>query len=404
MNEDARNGKAPGVTGAEGALRVLPSGPVPRISSLLIKPVSALCNLACSYCFYLDRDSDPYKAAAVGKMNDETLAALIRKYLEYSYPQTVFAWQGGEPTLAGVDFFEKACRLQQRYGAAGQSVGNSLQTNAVLLDERWCDVLNEYNFLLGVSLDGPENVHDFHRVNRAGDGSWRKVMQSIELLQRRGVEFNILSVVSQANVRRAKDVYRFYRKLGVAHIQYIPLAEFDSAGEPLPWTVTPREYGRFLVETFRLWWPNRRRVRIRLFDNIAEGLAGLLPGNCALQGSCDSYCVIEHNGDAYPCDFFVREEWKLGNVADDSFDEIARRARRFRFAGKKSVPHPTCEECKYLSLCLRGCPKLREGRRGRFEDLDYFCEAYRMIFRTAVPKLRKEVEKLGARACEFENA
>ncbi len=379
----------------EGGLRVLRPRPAPPVSSLLSKPVSALCNLACSYCFYIDRESDPYRERSVRTMSRETLAAMIRNYMEYSPRQATFAWQGGEPTLAGREFFEEACRLQQRYGAPGQQVGNSLQTNATLLDERWCETLKRYNFLVGVSLDGPQAIHDSYRLKRGGQGSWRRVMQSVELLRRNGVEFNILCVVSKANVRRARDLHRFFRKLGVEYVQYIPIAEFQPGGAPRPWSLTPQEYGCFLAETFRLWWPNRRRLRIRFFDNLAEALAGLKPGSCSLHDSCDSYCVVEHNGDVYPCDFFVREEWKLGNVNDTSFGEIARHTRRFEFATRKSLPHSECEECKYASICRRGCPKLREGRLGRFEDLDYFCQAYKTAFRVAVPKLRKEVEKLG---------
>lgn len=385
-------------TVSEGALRTLsPDRPVPPISSLLIKPTSAQCNLACSYCFYVDRDSDPYKGAG-RTMDRDTLAALVRNYMEYSTGQAVFAWQGGEPTLAGPEFFEEACRLQQRYGASGQSVANSLQTNATLLDERWCEILRRYKFLVGISLDGPREIHDAYRLRRGGQGTWRRVMDSIELLQRNGIELNILCVVHKENVRKAKELYRFFRGLGVEYIQYIPIAEFEADGSAQPWAITAEEYGRFLAQTFRLWWPNRRNVRIRFFDNLAESLAGLAAGSCSLHESCDSYCVVEHNGDVYPCDFFVREEWKLGNVRDTSFAEIARRGRRFEFAGRKSLPNDKCEECEYVSLCHRGCPKLREGRQGRFEDLDYFCEAYKLAFRVAVPKLRKEVEKLGYRA------
>lgn len=399
MEPEARTAppERPDASLGESDLRVLSPEAVPPISSLLIKPASALCNLACSYCFYVERDSDPYKSQGVRTMDRETLAALVRNYLEYCPGQAVFAWQGGEPTIAGRDFFEEACRLQQRYGASGQLVSNSLQTNATLLDERWCEIFARYKFLVGVSLDGPQEVHDAYRLRRGGQGSWRRVMDSVDLLQRNGIELNVLCVVSQVNVGKAKELYRFFRGLGVEFIQYIPIAEFEPSGAPRPWSVSAQEYGRFLAETFRLWWPNRRHVRIRFFDNLAEALAGLSPGSCSLQGSCDSYCVVEHNGDVYPCDFFVRGEWKLGNVKETPFEEIARRSRRFEFASRKSLPHGECEGCEYVSICRRGCPKLREGRLGRFEDLDYFCGAYKMAFRVAVPKLRKEVERLGYR-------
>src|SRR5580658_3692456 len=230
------------------------SGAAPRIHSLLIKPASAVCNIDCTYCFYLDRDADPYKALPARRMSEETLERLVDTYLFYSYPQSTFAFQGGEPTLAGLPFFEQLVKFQQQYGRDGQSVSNALQTNGVLLDRDWCDLFRAFNWLLGVSLDGPEEINDRYRVNKEGRGTWKRVMQSIELLQKHKVEFNILCVLNQANVGKPKELYRFYRALGVDNLQYIPLAEFDSGGNPLPFTITAEQYGRFLCETFDLWW------------------------------------------------------------------------------------------------------------------------------------------------------
>jgi uncharacterized protein len=181
-------------------------------------------------------------------------------------------------------------------------------------------------------------------------------------------------------------------------MQFIPLAEFDAAGQPMPFACTAEQYGRFLCEIFDLWWPERRRVRVRFFDNIAESLAGQKPGNCTLHETCDSYVVVEYNGDIYPCDFFVEGGWKLGNLNLDSWSEIARRARRYSFAAKKTLAHPECQVCEYQSICHGGCPKYRHGPGRRFEDLDYFCPAYKMIFGRSVEPLRAEVGKLmGAR-------
>jgi len=372
-------------------------GATPRIHSLLIKPASAVCNLDCAYCFYLDRDADPYKELPARRMSDETLERLIDGFMFYSYPQSVFAWQGGEPTLAGAAFFERAVELQKRSGRGGQAVSNALQTNATLLDERWCRLFREYQFLLGVSLDGPEPLHDKYRYNKQGKSTWRKVMQGVELLQKNNVEFNILCVLSQANVEHPGELYRFFRGLGIQHIQYIPLAEFDGLGMLQPWTITPQQYGRFLCETFDLWWPDRKKVRIRFFDNIAEALAGMKPGNCTMHQTCDSYAVVEYNGDVFPCDFFVEKTWKLGNVTLDSFAEISRRQQRYNFAVQKTVPHPECQVCEFYSVCKGGCPKLRHGRYKRFEDLDYFCASYKAIYAKAIPKLKPEVEKILAR-------
>src|SRR5579872_168903 len=369
-------------------------GTTPRITSLLIKPASAVCNLDCAYCFYLDRDADPYKSLPARRMTDETLERLVDTFLFYSYPNSVFAFQGGEPTLAGPKFFEKLVQLQKQYGRDGQNVSNALQTNCTLIDENWCALFHEYNWLLGVSLDGPQEINDLYRFNKEGRGTWKRVMEGIEILQKNKVEFNILCVLSQANVDKPKEIYKFYRSLGVDNIQYIPLAEFHADGSPMAFTITPEQYGHFLCETFDLWWPDRRKVRIRFFDNTAEALAGQKPGSCTMHETCDSYVVVEYNGDIYPCDFFVEKNWKLGNIVLDSWTEIARRTRRYSFASKKTIAHPECQVCDYQMICHGGCPKFRSGPLGRFEDLDYFCSAYKMIYAKCVGPLRQEVARI----------
>ena len=374
-----------------------PTGAAPRIHSLLIKPASAVCNIDCSYCFYLDRDADPYKALPARRMTLETLERLVDSYLFYSYPQSAFAFQGGEPTLAGLPFFEKLVEFQQSRGRNGQAVSNSIQTNGLQIDDAWCQFFRQYQWLVGISLDGPEAMHDQYRLNRQGKGTWHQVMKAIETLQKNRVDFNVLCVVNHANVGRPKELYRFFRGLGVEHIQYIPLSEFDGLGQPLPFTITPQEYGQFLCETFDAWWPDRRRIHVRYFENIAEALAGQRPGTCTLHETCDSYVVVEYNGDVYPCDFFVEQNWKLGNVNLDSWPEIARRQRRNQFAAKKTIAHPECLACEYQSLCHGGCPKHRHDPHRQFDDLDYFCSAYKMIFAKSVPPLKQELTRLGLR-------
>jgi uncharacterized protein len=373
-------------------------GVTPRITSLLIKPASALCNLDCAYCFYLDREADPYRDLPQRSMSLETLERLVDTFLFYSYPNSVFAFQGGEPTLVGLKFYEKLIEFQKQYGRDGQNVSNALQTNAILIDDDWCRLFRQFNWLLGVSIDGPEEVNDRYRFNKAGHGTFKQVMRGIETLKKNQVEFNVLCVLSQANVEKPQEVYRFFRGLGIDYIQYIPLAEFDPQGNPLPFTITPEQYGRFLSETFDLWWRERRKVRVRFFDNLAEALAGQKPGSCNLHETCDSYCVVEYNGDVYPCDFFVEKDWKLGNITLDSWPEISRRQRRYSFAAKKALPRSECQLCEYLSLCHGGCPKLRHAPQRRFEDLDYFCPAYKMVFAKSLEPLRKEVQKLLAQA------
>jgi uncharacterized protein len=372
-------------------------GPVPRIGSLLIKPASALCNLDCAYCFYLDRETDPYAGLPARKMSLETLERLVSGFLEYSYPNSTFAFQGGEPTLCGLEFFEKLVGLQVKHGRDGQNVSNAMQTNGMLLDEDWCKLFRGYNWLIGLSLDGPEPLHDLYRKNRGGSGTWRRVVQSAETMKKHKVDFNILCVLSQANVEKPREVYKFFRSLGVDNVQFIPLAEFGSDGSRLPFTITAEQYGRFLCEIFDLWWPHRRSMRIRFFDNLAESLAGQMPGSCTLQEKCDSYVVVEYNGDVFPCDFFVESGWKLGNLNEDSFDAIARRRIRIEFSNKKTIRHPACDACEYETVCWRGCPHTRRAARGQFEDLDYFCGAYKMIFAKTVKPLATEVRKILSR-------
>lgn len=381
------------ILGADYPLAAI-SGPAPRIGSVLVKPASAVCNLDCEYCFYLDRDADPYRDLPARIMSAEVLERLVDGFLFYSYPVSIFAFQGGEPTLAGLPFFEKLVEFQQKFGRPGQTVSNSIQTNGILLDDAWCAFLKQYNFLTGISLDGPEEVHDRYRFNRAGHPTWRKVTDAVARMHKHGAEFNILCVVSQANVGMPRELYRFFLSIGAEHLQFIPLAEFHPDGTPMPYTISPEQYGRFLCELFDAWWPDRRRVRIRFFDNLAEALAGMKPGSCTLHEACDSYVVVEYNGDVYPCDFFVESGWKLGNLMLDSFAEIARRQRRHTFAAKKALPHEECRVCEYASICHGGCPKLRHGPRRNFEDLDYFCKAYKMIFARATGPLRREVEKI----------
>jgi uncharacterized protein len=367
------------------------SGVPPPITSVLIKPVSAVCNLDCAYCFYLDRDADPYKELPARRMTLDTLERLVDSYLFYSYPQSSFIFQGGEPTLAGLPFFEKLIEFQKQYGRRGQQVSNALQTNGVLLDHNWCTLLREYDWFLGISLDGPEAVHDVYRYNKQGRGTWSRVMETVELLQKTEVAFNILCVVSRANAADAKGLYRFFKGLGIDNLQFIPLAEFDSCGKPYEFSLTPEQYGQFLVDLFDAWWPDRHKIHVRFFDNIVESLSGRKPSTCTMHTTCDSYAVVEYNGDVFPCDFFVENPWKLGNIHGDSWTEIARRPQRFQFASKKTLGHPDCQACEYQSICHSGCPKFRAGPHRRFEDLDYFCHAYKMIFARATGPLRREV-------------
>ena len=240
----------------------------------------------------------------------------------------------------------------------------------------------------------PRSVNDLYRYNKEGRGTWKRVIESIELLQKNKVEFNVLCVLSQANVGRPRELYNFYRSLGIDNLQFIPLAEFDGLGNPLPYTITPEQYGRFMCEIFELWWPERRKVRIRKFDNIAESLAGQKPGNCTMHETCDSYVVVEYNGDVYPCDFFVEGSWKLGqhqpgflagNRAPDQALQL-RLEEDDRASGMPGLRIP-------IDLPRR-LPQIPPRSARQFRRLDYFCQSYKMMFGKSVAPLRAEVQKL----------
>ena len=368
------------------------------VGSLLIKPVSALCNLDCAYCFYCGRETDPYRDVANRVMPMEVLDRMVSDFEAYSFPRAVFAWQGGEPTLAGLDFFRRAVNLQQEHGHPGLVVSNSFQTNGLLIDDAWASFFAEYRFLVGLSLDGPREMHDRFRVTRSGAGSWDRVMEAAQRLRDADVEVNILCCVHGDNAGEAAVLHGFFRDLGIEHVQYIPIAEFGPDGAALPGTVSDEAYGQFLRDLFDAWWPDRERVRVRFFDNLLEGLLGQRPGSCTMHRTCESYLVVEHNGDVYPCDFFVDADWKIGNLTESRIAELARSPVRARFAARKLLSRDECAACNVRFLCNQGCPKLRHARFGRFDDLDVYCASYRGFFDHALPRLREFAEEIRSRA------
>ena len=368
---------------------------------LLIKPASADCNQAWTYCFYR-RAGDLYRQDTPHRMSDDVLKALVRRYLRLRLPQSVFCWQGGEPTLMGLDFYQRAVQLMQRFGSGRQPVSNALQTNGLLLDREWCVFLRQYNFLVGVSLDGPAELHDAYRRMSAGKGSHAAVLRALGLLKTADVQFNVLSVVSDLTARHAGEIYRYFRDLGLEHMQFIPCVETDpETGRPAPFSVSPEAFGEFLCEMFDAWLPDAKAgVSVRLFDGL---LRRELCGNtelCYLDGACGSCPVIEHNGDVYPCDFFVQPEWKLGNILTTPLEKLMerRRARAFR-GGRHRLPG-ACEDCEWKDLCRGGCLKDRQRVSGRFDAPTWFCRAYQRFLPHAAGRIRRlAAEFRDARAC-----
>ncbi len=350
-----------------------------RNRSLLIKPASGDCNLHCTYCFYHDRPTDPYRQGMRRRMGPEVLESLIRQGMQLDRTQATFGWQGGEPTLCGLDFFRQVVSLQQRYGAAGQSVSNGLQTNALLLDAEWGRFLREYHFLLGVSLDGPAAYHDRYRTHVNGAGSHARVMESLRLLEREGVEFNILSVVNRVTGDHGAEIYDYLVDQGFRYLQFIPCVEVDpTTGRLTDFSVTPQQYGDFLCEVFDRWYNGGDPVvSVRDFDALWAVYLGQEAPMCCYQRQCGGYLVVEHNGDLYPCDFFVQDDLYLGNILETSLEEAFAGAALRQFALQKAAPRPECAVCTWLPLCQQGCWRF-VGVEG--SPRHYLCHAYQQFF------------------------
>lgn len=348
--------------------------------SLLIKPASADCNLNCDYCFYLEKNL-LYPETSRHRMSDEVLEQLIRSYMSTSQSIYSFGWQGGEPTLMGLEFFEKVVEFQKQYGHAGANVGNGLQTNATLIDERMSRHFSQYKFLMGCSLDGPPDVHNHYRKTIDLRGSYKQVIQGIKQLKQHQVEFNILVLVSQANVRKAAEVYRFLVNKGFYHHQYIPCVEFDDQGILEPFAITGAEWGNFLCEIYDIWSPKDiYRVSIRQFDSILAKKVDGVSNVCTMGDNCCQYFVVEHNGDVYPCDFFVREPLKLGNVMDTTWEEMAQSPLYQQFGKQKKRWNTRCQACDFLSLCQGDCLKHRLTAGQGPDQLSYLCEGWQTFF------------------------
>ena len=358
---------------------------------LLIKPVSYRCNLRCSYCFYL-RVKDVYPNVEIPKMNDTILEAMISQYLGYQFEESIFGWQGGEPTLAGLNFFKNVVALQQKYGKPGQIVGNALQTNGLLIDEEWCQFLIKYKFLVGLSLDGPKSVHDKYRKSIGGKSVWKKVMNAAFLMRKYSVEFNILCVISKANINRVKELYQFFIDNGFYYLQFIPALEVDAFGKIASFSINSIQYGKFLCELFDLWKNNPHEVSIRLFDCLIAKKMGYPGGLCALNKNCADYLLIEWNGDVYPCDFFARDTYKVGNLIENDLAALLQKRNKI-FGVIKSSLAKECLECNWLTSCYGGCVKDRIFVDNPHPEKTYYCEGLKMFFKHSNEWFSKYAQK-----------
>lgn len=358
------------------------------------KPTSYQCNLQCDYCFYLDKEAQFNHAPG---MDDRTLKTFIEKYISASGDTVYFTWQGGEPTLAGLEFFRKAVAWQQQF-AGKKKIYNALQTNGILLNEEWCRFLKEHDFLVGISLDGPQEMHDRYRRTRSGKGTFTKVMAAIELLKTHQVEFNTLTVVNAYNVHHPQEVYAFLKSTGSRHMQFIELLETSQpninadnsqdAFRVIDFSVPPVDYGRFMSAIFMEWVKKDvGTVFIRQFESTISRVLGNGHTSCIFQEACRNNFVMEANGDLYECDHFVWPDYNIGNIATDPLPALESR----RLTAQKQVLSQECMQCAYKPLCNGGCPKHRISR-GSGARISYFCPGYKMMFATMVPYLNAMVE------------
>lgn len=356
----------------------------------MVKPVGSLCNMRCKYCYYLDKAAlYDYRQPL---MNDELLERYIRANIEgNNSPVIAFAWHGGEPLLAGKEFFRKAVALEQKY-AEGRTVENSIQTNGLLLDDEWCAIFRDNNFLVGVSIDGPEHIHDAHRVDAGGQPTFARVMKGIERLYRNRVEYNTLTTVNIHSEGRGAEVYNFLRGISV-FMQFLPVAELLCDGriqspeaqkaDIAPWSVSAKGFGEFMCDVFDIWVKKDvGRRYVQLFDATLALMVGVQPSVCSLCETCGSGLTVEHNGDVYCCDHFVYPEYKIGNIHTDRLADLAYCDRQFEFGvAKRALLPRECHHCKYYNLCHGECPKHRfiDDNRGEYGK-NYLCEGYKHFY------------------------
>lgn len=364
---------------------------------VMLKPRGAICNLDCSYCYYLAKE-ELYPGSDF-RMSRDVLEEFTRQYIEAQpVPEVVFGWQGGEPLLMGLDFFRQAVALQERYRRPGMRILNTLQTNATKLDDEWCAFLARHEFLVGVSLDGPEALHDAYRVDKGGGPTFRSVMAGLRLLKAHGVEWNALTTVHAANAPHPLDVYRFLRdEAGAPFIQFIPIVEHRPGLGLTDRSVSAEAYGRFLATVFDEWV--RRdvgKVFVQIFDVALAAWVGAPPGLCVFAETCGTAVAMEHNGDLYACDHFVQPGHRLGNLRDHTLADMMDSSPQRTFGEDKRDTLPRyCRECEVRFVCNGGCPKDRlattpDGEPG----LNVLCAGYRRFFNHIRPAMEYMADAL----------
>lgn len=364
---------------------------------LLIKPASSLCNMRCKYCFYADVAAHR-EVPSFGLMSEETMRILLEKSLGDEVASCTFAFQGGEPTVRGLDFFKKFCAAAEELNTRRIPIHFAMQTNGYVIDDEWAAFFKENNFLLGVSLDGTVRTHNKNRVGPEQEGTFRRVWESIKILQKHEVEFNILTVVSKDTALAIERIYPFFMSKGLNYQQYIPC--LDPLGEERgshPYSLTPEIYGDFLIKLFDMWAQDIRRGRfvyIRFFENLVGMLKGYPPESCGMFGRCQPQIVIEADGGVYPCDFYVLDPYKLGNIREDSFADFEEKRKESGFIDISIPADPLCLECEFAYLCRGGCRRDREPQLDGRMSLNYFCPAFKRFYAHALPVLQEIASRI----------
>lgn len=377
--------------------------PLSMPTYIMTKPVGSLCNLDCSYCYYLEKEK-LYAGRRKYEMSDELLEKFIESYIQAQPTKEVlFTWHGGETLLRNLHFYRKVIHLQQKYGK-GRQIDNALQTNGTLLTDEWCRFFKDHNFLIGISIDGPEHCHDVYRKDKGGRGTFTKVMKGIELLQKHNVDFNTLSVINDYNVHYPLEIYRFFKEIGSQYMQFTPIVErvSDSRADGLKllppddnidaklasWTVDPVLFGQFYIEIFNEWVQNDvGKYFVQIFDSTLANQVGAQPGVCIFAEKCGHAGVMEFNGDVYACDHYVFPEYKLGNIKHQTIYEMMFQEKQLKFGSDKLDKLPEqCRTCDVRKYCHGECPKNRIARTPSGEPgLNYLCAGYKAFFRHVRP-------------------
>lgn len=361
------------------------------LNTVVVKTTGSRCNLNCSYCFYLNKK---LQYDNQGVMSEETLRVFIQQIMQQSGNSFGIVWQGGEPTLAGAGFFIKAIEFMQQFGdGKNKLISNLLQTNGYSLSEDLIEVLSSYSFLVGLSLDGPEDIHDVYRKTASGKGSWQQIMNSWNKFQSKKIATNILCCVTSKSVNQADKLYNFFHDRQMDWQQFIPVFEYDTSGKPAEFSVSPLDWGHFMCHIFDRWYDDfagkGQAPSIRFIENAFHGFLGMSAPECTFMEECGNYLVLEHNGDIFSCDYLVSQNTLLGNIHQKRLIEMLNSSLQISFGMDKKNRHKDCESCQWLQYCYGGCPKYRNTDDGKY----IFCESWKMFLEHSETRFLDLAEK-----------